>query len=955
MSEQSSLDDVAVTPVPVAVDAGGDTSPDTYTNLVEDSYQRDESQADTVVITALNLDLTQAILPANKHLIIFADTITIKTSLWLPGRNMTLYARQVVSQTGGIDLSAPAIPAGIGNYTTGDRARDGGPGANRGDKGSRGADGASGAAGGRGGDLAIYADSLYGALALQSRGAAGGRGQNGGNGGAGQQGVDGEDAHIAGAPDDQRVDRGPNPGGKGGDGGIGGIGGRGGAGGAGGKITLGIIRSAGTVTVNVAGGAAGSGGTGGAGGGSGSGGTGGRFAECRSGGKYPMTYRICNHTTNRAGGGTQGSNGPNGITQGDGTAGANGTSSALTERPAIRAFFLNDLKLSYRTLVLRQAEMSYMNGDYRMAAKFSEWLRFVCPDSDASAKQVRFRADVLLTQLHQGLNYYGRLAHHVPLVTIEYYRGLLTSLLLLGQNIENARNTYNSQQATRESRLGAIDQAIAESAKLQAKLQESLGQLQNQENQLQSDILQQVTARSKQRDVMMAAAAAFKNAVTAKAQGCSFEDLLKFVTTVVSVGKAVYGDYTAISTAVGGLKNMTTTIESLQNAIKHLQTIQKSVSDIAKQWQTVKAELSDATPDVSKIVAEQEEFDAMIKPYLDMPEAQAYKKHVHDYLGIVQAVNKKLLDYNSTVIARIGMTLQIAQRESEIADIRNRRAQNFDPTAQHFRSYMAGAYEDIRKHILRYLFEEHTAYRYWALEEKPFLVQDRSMAGLSALHAKLMGDILDLLNNRVAVMQPFQQQTLTLAEASRSGQFAAFRQGYDERKEDGTQRRVHELTFSISPEDGLFQGWVQVLATNFTIALPGVRTANAAGTVSVQLIHSGSSVIYGQNGKPMEFSHARRLADYSYRIADGVRVGGGSLGGDGDNREYIGLSPYATWTIRLRSDATSNPGLDLSAVREIQLTFSGKYFPSLRAKVEQAAAEPATIEEVAVEGTAEEA
>ena len=61
------------------------------------------------------------------------------------------------------------------------------------------------------------------------------------------------------------------------------------------------------------------------------------------------------------------------------------------------------------------------------------------------------------------------------------------------------------------------------------------------------------------------------------------------------------------------------------------------------------------------------------------------------------------------------------------------------------------------------------------------------------------------------------------------------------------------------------------------------------------------------------------------RIVDGVKQGGGNLGGDADNRQ-IGLSPYATWTIRIKADA--NPGLDLSAVREINLTFAGKYIRS---------------------------
>jgi|GEM_PF-2698231 len=939
MSDQTSLDDATGTSTLEAV--GDELRPDVYTNIVEDAYQRDDSSGDTTIITGLYLNLTQDLLPANKHLIVFADVIAIKTALTLPGRNMTLYARQLVSEGGSIDLTAPPIPAGIGNYNPGDRARDGETGANRGDNGKRGDDGANGREGTWGSTMTIYAESQHGTLTIKCKGGAGGRGQDAGNGGVGQQGRDGDDAQISGGYD-QRVERQPTSGGAGGNGGNGGNGGRGGNGGSGGNLTLGIIRKLGTVTADLSGGAGGAGGGYGKGSGGGPGGVGGRFADCKTSGRYPMIQTICRHTNNRAASGPQGvlvgTHGAMGASAQQGPSGVNMTITS------VKAMFVQNLKMPYRALLLRQAEMSYMNGDYRIASNLLEWLRFVAGD-DAGSTQIRLRAEVLLTQLHQGLNYYGRLPHHVPLVTLDYYKNQLTSLLLLGQNIENARNAYNNQQATREARLAAIDTAITEAAKMQDKLKESLVQFETQGSQLQDEILQLSIARSKQRDVMMASAAAFKRAVTDKAQGCSFEDLLKFATTVISVGKAVYGDYTAISGAIGSLKNVTATLDGLQNAIKHLQTLQKSVSDIATQWQTLKTELSDATPDVSKIVAEQDEFDKMIKPYLDMPEAQEYSKSVHDYLGVVQAVNKKLLDYNGMLVSRLGMTVQIAQKASELDDIRSRRAQTPDPTAQHFRTYMAATYEDIRKHIMRYLFEEYTAYRYWALEEKPFVVQDRSMGGLSALHSKLIGDVLDALNERVTVRQSFQNKIVTLTEAARPGQFASFRAGHQEQTAGGSSTKVHELTFTVPHEERLFGGWWQVLATNFTIALPGVRTER--GSILVQLIHSGSVVVDNNKGVAVPFSHIRRLADYSYRIADGVREGGGNLGGDADNKQYIGLSPYATWTIRIKAE--NNPGLDLSAVREITLTFAGKYYPSLRGAGNPATEEAETAEVIEIE------
>lgn len=60
-------------------------------------------------------------------------------------------------------------------------------------------------------------------------------------------------------------------------------------------------------------------------------------------------------------------------------------------------------------------------------------------------------------------------------------------------------------------------------------------------------------------------------------------------------------------------------------------------------------------------------------------------------------------------------------------------------------------------------------------------------------------------------------------------------------------------------------------------------------------------------------------------VADGRYESGGNLGGDKD--EYVGLSPFTTWTLSLRDsrkEGSENPGLDLSAVSEIVLRFSGR-------------------------------
>ncbi|MDB5036294.1 MAG: hypothetical protein JWQ98_3535 [Chlorobi bacterium] len=64
---------------------------------------------------------------------------------------MLLGARQIVSEGGSIDLTAPSLRVGPGNNSPGVRAKDGETGPNRGDNGKQGDNGGNGATGAMGG------------------------------------------------------------------------------------------------------------------------------------------------------------------------------------------------------------------------------------------------------------------------------------------------------------------------------------------------------------------------------------------------------------------------------------------------------------------------------------------------------------------------------------------------------------------------------------------------------------------------------------------------------------------------------------------------------------------------------------------------------------------------------------------------------------------------------------
>lgn len=229
--------------------AWGDAA--TLNLLGQDVFSRQENtENNTVTIEALDLTLNQGYMPANRHLIVRGDHITISGSISLPGYNVTIMARQIncqsgatISTTGNVGAPSYTIAAAVGQDGAG-AGQSGVP------AGGRGQDG---------GQITIIAGEITGSLQLDASGGAGGNAQDGGIGQSGSPGPPAYQNH---------------PGGPGTPGHVGGLAGVPGAGGNGGAVRVGALQNIATasITGKSSGGAAGNPGHNGA---SGAGGPGG--------------------------------------------------------------------------------------------------------------------------------------------------------------------------------------------------------------------------------------------------------------------------------------------------------------------------------------------------------------------------------------------------------------------------------------------------------------------------------------------------------------------------------------------------------------------------------------------------------------------------------------------------------------------------------------------------------
>lgn len=874
------------------------------------TYQRQEFD-DKVVITCLDRTLTQDLVRQDKDLYVYADTLTINSALKLPGRKVVINARNLVVQGGSLNVTGGAPAA---SYQPGNRATDG---RSPGDGGQAGASASTDGIGKKAGDVTIAVHSLSGDLVIEANGGVGGRGQDGGNGSTGANGKDGADAVIVGSPSGQAVQTEAQPGKQGGKGGAGGAAGQSGKGGDGGKVTIAAVTRSGQTKVNVDPGQGGAAATPGGVGAGGAGGVGGRKARCWSCGGSKYYKQCCELTGNREATGPVGSAGDAGPQGRQGDAGARGTSESLT---ITDAHFISTYQstASQRRMTLHAAELSYLKADYANAYRLLQWVQAVTPASGAvELVELHTRATSLLGRLRQGQNYYAKPRNFVPLLSLEYYKQQVTALIAIAGQIEDTYASYLGAEGKAQDQLAALNDVISKSRESLDKLQTTLDALTKQKNQTQDSISQLTVAQEAQSQVVTLAQAAFKTALDKQLAGCTFADILSAVKTIVQIGQAAYSGIVAIQSAVGALAQEAA---AMANVIKQIEVVGKSITSIQDQWGKISKLIDPKTaPDAGKLVMQKDDFDKVMKPFLDLPEAAAFKSRVHDFLDIIQSRNQKVYEYNIMLLTESELRDQISQKSAELERIKNSLAQKKDPTLPEMRLYMEGLYQQMKSQILRLLYEENQALEYMTLKSSAFPAEDRSVADLGGIHANIITAIIDYKNGMKAAQQPF-DLTLTVSAQERPEQFRTFVAGGVDLK----GRKVHDLTFSMPVNDPKFRQMWQVVAESFTMTLPQAKTSD--DLIYLLLMHSGRAQFLDSAGDPKEFSHLQRVAALEYDLKTGVVTKGGQL----QDADYIGLSPSTTWTIRLPVDDQTNPKLDLSGVNQIVIKLHGHFYPVLR-------------------------
>jgi len=879
------------------------------------AVQKQVEKGETTLV-AVQYELDQNDIDPNNNLTLYVDTLTIPAKTFrLPAKNITIYSRHIIAAPGA-ELYTTA--AGITNPVLPPNPPKAPNGAARGEPGKNGADGGVtpetvGKHGGAAGNITINAGSITGKIFLSAMGGQGQQGQNGQDGGDGMQGRDGIDANVGTAPM-----RPATMGERGANGGNGGRAGRSGNGGAGGAVSVMLATPLphNAVSHRNDGGAAGNPAKPGQGGNGGKPGLGGREGKRRRdlpvyGG---LGARLPNWMV------APGSTGATGASAEPAAEGAAGITQILGEVDPAGMLGLNTSMLGMLTLTMRFAEIEYISGNLAKAIDYYKWVAGLTSGvTTASGLQAEFAAlhrqsGALLNQLSQGLDFFANPMSYVPIVALDHYQAALDGMLQTGANIEAIFNAYTAFEHPQKIGFARMGEAIAQAKEAIKSYQRIQANIKAQIDGLPAVINRLGEALIVQHEVLMKANDKFKDAV-ARLGVCTFPVVLSVMRTVVSTGKSVFAAWKnpsigSLATSVTDLVRLGISIEN-GSIVKNPLAIPGNPDDVAKAWRSINPSGVGDVADDKKLIVLRDEFDKTMEPYLSLPEAQEYQAQLHDFIGIAQARNAKLLEYTNAIIQYAQIIGVIAQKEEEVKRIEGQRAFENMPGLISYRNFLFNLYNDFRSFVLKYLYQENRAFIYWSLTEREFAPKDTSFAGLSVRHSELTGEIIDHIDRFTNPNQRITDLKIELNATQRESQLATF-------------KSTRRLTFNINTAEDYFLGWYNVRLTNFRIYLRG-KELEESGRYYIQLIHHGSVFVMDADDQLREFTHNQVLSVYQYRMDNGkpVTMAGGSLGGDdtGDNSRRIALSPYATFTIAVPERL--NPDVNLDGLESIEIHFAG--------------------------------
>lgn len=614
--------------------------------------------------------------------------------------------------------------------------------------------------------------------------------------------------------------------------------------------------------------------------------------------------------------------GPVGAAAAAGNTGAVGGAGIGSVTPLSWDLLASRVPIRMATRQLHRAELEYLAERVDSSSRILTFLERVAAAGtrdQGEPEQIEWaailsRTRALLAQMTAGLDYYGLTRNFVPLVTLDAYKDVIRELLRLGTHIEQTHDRYWAEEISAEAKLRELDEAFAASSALVLSARTELTKLNQNATAAQDSVRLLAQALDSQERALRDGDVEFREAVAANA-GCDFGEVLKFVSTVVSVGRAVAGDVTAIVGAIA--PNAVAPADrpqvgaGLRGIVDTVKVVRGGIEDMRTQYHSIR-NLIDAERDAAKLIVTRDDFERQLEPYLALPAALRYRERLRLFVATAQSMNQKTLEHTSLRIAAQSSAAEIARREAEVARVRTATVAARDPSISECVTFMRRLLDQAKTDLVRALHSESRAYEFWALEEQRFVFDDRNMAALESTHARILALELAAMERRNGAASAFHGIEVRRTIEQLPEQFAALTRG-------------EKVAIAIDETEVDFEDIASVAVTEAVVRLEGVVPRQRP--IRLTLTHSGRSRFRTEDGSIREYTHRPRTASLRFRVGnpdEHLFDTTNNLGGQ-DGR-YADISPFSVWFLEIPSQLND---ADLSGVRALTIVFKG-HFRSLQ-------------------------
>lgn len=861
---------------------------------------------------------------------LYTDTVTIDKDWNKLGQNFSINARKIIAKNNPtVRVSGPPPEH---DYKPGDRPTAGSAGSDATSAGGKGGDGKApataaspGSQGLNAGNLIVSAQMLKvdpegSKLHLAGDGGDGGRGQDGGHGGKGGKGGAGSDAQIQKGLQTDHIKKQGSPGGSGGSGGRGDNAGVSGNGGNGGSISISLLSGNDNCTTSYEPGGKGAATDIGKGGDKGTGAKGGKTASCHSHAVARSVVTVCEFDGKRAKLGSDGSKGPDGTKAADPIDGQAGNHVAYTDKAALNQIIATS-SFYQRQLTLYRTREQYRNNSFDEAQEYLEWLEEIAPDfsdelahpagealaasdGDVSPEEwtwLHKRVVTLSNQLQQGLDFPGYPSYALELQALPAVSQGIDALLNLTQKCEDAYNAYLAKVGDDSKQQAAFTDALSAYQDLLKLLQTQIQQdIESQQSATQTSMQTLEVAIGQQEAILQAFGSTFSDAVAAYV-GCSMQDTLQALLSLVALDEWAQQQIQSIATMVGKLQPEGLTFD---HAIQKVVIGGNTLDDLQKAWQQISSTVTSANPDAAKIVMGTSELESLVDGFFKAhtecgPNQQ---QAVQDLLGLLQAYNQRVLTWNALNIKGNFLKAEIGARQKELERVQAAFQKSKDCTGSPMRNLVMNLYFGTLDFCEEWLNREYRAYAYSKGVIKPFEIGSETAADLTTLHQTMQSEI-----NRKNAQLSGSEKGTSFTDVPVELKAADYPEAFAQLQSAGS------LVVTVPLGYPGFEGVARARVTEASIQVDGAESSS--GKLEVTLHHTGQCLQEDPGGGTLTLNHNV----VSTQGTVDLQSGQATLKLPVVMSQT--LSPHTTWILEIPADA--NPGLQLGGVTSVRIGLTG--------------------------------